>query len=299
MKYCMVMFISFLGLLLHAQEQEVKDLAYLSDIMINATKPAHRVRASKEFLPAFKSLLNEPQAFNLDLSSIEGISEQKAPNGDFRLFTWQIIEGTNDFKYYGFILNNDGTLIELNDNKEDVQDIEYMTLGTDNWYGVLYYEMKAYEYNGDTFYLLFGYDGHSQYDKIKIAEVMQIKDGQPSFGMENFKIPQEGIKDKVKNRILLKYSADSNVGLRFNENLNIIMHDHLITRMGQFPGQGPTAVSDGSYEGYELVDGYWVYNEKVFDFILNDGEAPRPAPVLGKEAQPELKKKKTRPKKSN
>ena len=44
-----------------------------------------------------------------------------------------------------------------------------------------------------------------------------------------------------------------------------------------------TFVPDGSYQGYELKDGFWVNIPKVYDQVLEDGQAPRDFPVLDSE----------------
>ena len=59
-----------------------------------------------------------------------------------------------------------------------------------------------------------------------------------------------------------------------------LKHDHLINRMGRIPGQGETWLSDGSYEGYKWDGSMWVYDEKVFEQITEEGNYPRPVPVL-------------------
>lgn len=275
----MLLGISFIGF---GQSTALDELLYIGDVMINASKPEHRVRAHNEFLPKFKSLLEDKEANNMDLSTLEWVSEHSASNGSFRLFTWQIVAGDDDYRYYGFILKQDGTLYELQDKKSELEDLEYLALSPDEWYGSVYYGMKEYAVDGKIYYMLTGYNGHTQYDKIKTAEVMYFDDdGTPIIGLDCWRFPQEGIRDKIQNRIILTYSADSNVSLRYNDNLDIMMHDHLIRRMGQFAGQGPTNVSDGSYEGYELTNGEWVYNEKIFHHKYNVNEAPRPKPVLG------------------
>ena len=46
--------------------------------------------------------------------------------------------------------------------------------------------------------------------------------------------------------------------------MQLIVHDHLIRRMGRIAGQGPVNLPDGSYEGYMFDNGKWMYKEKLF-----------------------------------
>ncbi|MBT8189180.1 MAG: hypothetical protein KJO29_02030, partial [Bacteroidia bacterium] len=67
--------------------------------------------------------------------------------------------------------------------------------------------------------------------------------------------------------------------LNYNPGLKLIIHDHLIQRIGRIPGQGPVFLPDGTYEGYEFIEGIWMYREKIYDHTYD--AAPRPKPVLG------------------
>lgn len=265
---------------LKSQADKLLDLSFLSDAMINAAKPEHRVAAHDLFYSEFKKSLESEGSWSNSYTELEWISIKQPADKSFRLFTWQIIAAENDYRYFGFLQTQDGMLFELKDDKDNLDDVEYLSLGPEEWYGVLYYEIKEYSVEGINHYLLFGYNGHSKYEKIKIAEVLTFIENRPIFGTESFKIPKEGSRDDVRNRIKLNYSVDGNVTLNYNEGLGIIMHDHLIPRMGQFIGQGETMVPDGSYEGYRLVNGFWVYNEKIFDHIYKN--APVPVPSIKK-----------------
>ena len=69
-----------------------------------------------------------------------------------------------------------------------------------------------------------------------------------------------------KYRLILTYSLDSRVHVAYDEDKNMIVHDHLMPMQGRFDGQGQTAVGDGSFVGYApQEDGLWVYVEKLFN----------------------------------
>jgi len=68
------------------------------------------------------------------------------------------------------------------------------------------------------------------------------------------------------------------MGLNIDESLKAIIFDHLVVMKGQLPGQGLTYVPDGTYEGYKLEKGLWVYVPKMFHGVLD--KAPRPEPKL-------------------
>ena len=139
------------------------------------------------------------------------------------------------------------------------------------------YKVEQIDIPGESYYLLFGFVQKDQYSKIKTLDILHFESGEAKFGKSIFKHPRESAKAIVKNRIFLEYSAEAFVTINYNPSLDLIIFDHLIPRMGRIPGQGPTMVSDGSYEGYYLEGDKWIYKEKIYDLILD--EAPRPKPL--------------------
>ncbi len=139
---------------------------------------------------------------------------------------------------------------------------------------------------GKTDYILFGYRQFAKFDKVKVLDVMSIKEDEVKFGKELFVRKIEGERDEIKTRLLLTYSADASVTLNYNANMGMIVYDNLITRMGRIEGQGPTQLPDGSFVGYKQEIDSWVYVDKIFN--QTSDEAPRPMPVLGSDAKKDI-----------
>ncbi len=291
--------LSLLSLVSISQEDP---LDFYGDVMTNAVEGAHRSYAADLFYKELIDKLNEPNSFSDPMADIEWISKLYAADSTFRVLTYQVKINDNTYESVGFVQRKNGVVIPLINKSSELEDLEYLSLDQDNWLGVLYYNMMEVEIDGKTNYLLFGYDGHSKYDRRKVLEVItEVNDKEVLFGNEIFIIEKEGERPDKKQRILIEYSGDSNVTFNYDDGLDMIVHDHLITRMGLLPGQGATQVSDGSLVGYQFKDdGMWHYVEKIFDYISE--EAPRPVPVFdGKKKDTnimgnEVKKKKKRPK---
>ena len=141
----------------------------------------------------------------------------------------------------------------------------------------MYYSIKKLEENK---YLIFGFNQIDQFKNAKVLDMIHVKDGTVTLGEEIFEDKND--LDTYQNRIILTYSGDASVNLNYNPGLEMIVHDHLIQRMGQLEGQGPTNVPDGSYEGYKLENGKWMYKEKIYDHSYGENNAPRPKPILNK-----------------
>lgn len=253
-----------------------EEMIFYADVMITASEAKHRVFAGEQFLSLFRTFLESSDSQKDSLQELKWVSQLSAANR-FRMFTWQIDEG-NTYPCYGFIQFENGQFIELLDNQDNHPDLEYRTLSPKNWFGHLYYQMMPIQYNMDTLYMLFGYDANSKFNKRKVIEVLQFDENEVVFGKEFFRFPKVDSRDLVKYRVGFEYSADAVMSVHYNPEMDMIVFDHLQQVIGQIPGQGPTMVPDGTYEGLTFDGKYWIYNEKLFHEIME--EAPRPKPIL-------------------
>ena len=277
MRYLTVflIFISFSNI--SAQNDNVtEDLFFYGDVMLNAIEYQNRQKAGDKFYAAFKSYLDEGNAFELTSGDIKTISVLEGEMSEFKLVTWQVRYLENRSRYYGFVLFPDGSYVELNDNTELTNDLAYDVVSLDNWYGALYYGMRKLD---DSRYIVFGYNQIDEFKNAKVLDIIEVKDSNVSFGAEIFE--DKYALDTYQNRIILTYSADASVNLNYNPGLEMIIHDHLIQRMGKLEGQGPVNVPDGTYEGYAFIDDKWRYKEKIYNHSYGINNAPRPKPVLG------------------
>lgn len=255
-------------------------LDFYGDVMVNAVEGKHRAYAADLFYKSLVDELDTPNSFYDPLANIEWISKLYAADSSFRVISYQVKLNDNQYDSYGFIQTKSGSVIKLNNKNNELEDIEYLSLDKDSWFGVLYYNMMEVEIDGKINYLLFGYDGFSKYDRRKVVEVItEVTEDNVVFGNEIFIVEKEGERPDKKQRLMIKFSGDSNVTLNYKTDLEMIVHDHLISRMGTIPGQGATNVSDGSLVGYKQGDdGLWYFVEKIYDFVSE--EAPRPQPVF-------------------
>ena len=256
-------------------ERELKDnLTFYADVMINASEASSRTFAAENFDELFDTYLQQKSIYTDSSDFFKYISILDTPDDKFKLVTW-LIKGDNEsYDFRGFVVRPDGSYIQLVKNDEVSQELEYSSSNHENWYGCLYYKMIP---NKDTDgYVLFGYDPNGRFDNQKIVDHMYVKANSVDFGAEIFE--DKDNLDTYKNRLVLKYSSDASVTVNYNVDMKMIVHDHLSEVMGLQAGQGPTAIPDGTYEGYYFEDGKWKYKEKLFNHVYD--EAPRPQPVF-------------------
>lgn len=255
-------------------------LALLSFLIVNDSLEENRLLAVKKFIPTLVTALKLENSFHYPFERLRSISIQYPADSTFRIFTWQLYVDENDYRYFGAIQMNESPLklFPLRDRSHEVADINKDILTPETWYGSVYYNLKEFDTREGKKYLLFGYDGYSFHTKRKLIDVLSFKDGKPVFGAPVFVSTDPEHPHEPKNRIVLTYSAAASVKLNFDGHLDMIVFDHLISGMSEVPGQGPTNLPDGSYEGYQLKNGHWEYVSKVFHHVYET--APREEPIL-------------------
>ena len=255
-----------------AQENVEGDLLFYGDVMLNAYEGKNRMRAAKEFTTLFDRHLEANPMLDTDADFQKYLSILNLePNR--KLITWHV--NTTDFncEFHGYFLEEGKKPIRLNRTEPLAAEMAFMTSTNDDWYGCRYYNYKQLSENQ---YLIMGMDISSEFDNQKIADILTInEDGTLTLGAPLFEDKESP--GTYVNRIVLSFSSDASVNLNYNQDLDILILDHLEARMGLQAGQGATNIPDGTYEGYKEQDGKWMYVEKIFSHVYE--EAPRPKPT--------------------
>ncbi len=263
-------------------------MAMLSHVVFNDTSSARRFAAVRDLIPTLVRALKEDNSFQYPFNRLQHLSIQYPADSSFRVFTWQLYVDKDTYRYYGAIQMNSPELqlYPLVDRSDEVRDVEGAILSPERWYGSVYYHLESFDTGSGKAYLLFGYDGFEFFRKRKVVDVLTFDaSGKPVFGAPVFvEQGENGEVRSTRERLLLEYSAEASVRLNFDPALDMIVFDHLIYMDGSH-GEGRIGVPDGSYEGYKLEDGRWVYVEKIWNEISE--QPPRPFPVLD-ERSPDL-----------
>ena len=116
-------------------------------------------------------------------------------------------------------------------------------------------------------------------DNEKIIDVLKFeKGGKLRFGAPIFDFGS----DSVRSRLIIEYKEDASVRVNYDAYQKMIVLDHLVPQEGNTSAKD-TYVPDGTYEGFELKKGRWIYVEKVFTFSINHPDnPPMPNPKLDK-----------------
>lgn len=179
-----------------------------------------------------------------------------------RLFTWHVMDDFDHYRYFGFVQvatkKGKSRYFELKDNAKPQRGVMKLDQSKEDWYGKLYYQVLTNEYKRKTYYTLLGMDFNNGRSTIKSVEVMAIQRNAPFFARSLF----FNGRDKV-DRLVLEYSDQVAISVRYNQGADMIIFDHLVPfhpiYENNFEFYGP----DGSYDGLEFSGGLWNYRDDI------------------------------------
>lgn len=243
---------------------------------------ASRMRADSLFTRALVRTLQVKNSFYYPFDSVMGIGKVYAPDSTFRIFSWSISFDDYYARQRAAIQfkTPDGSLklIPLRDYSEFTEKPVDSVRSKNNWIGAVYYNIIKTEYNGKPYYTLFGFDDYSVRSNKKWIEVLSFDErGQPQFGTD-FTFDKDSVKRAPQKRFYIEYKKDASTFVNYDPDLKLIIFDHLISESDE-PDKPYTFIPDGDSEGFAWKGGKWVHIDKVFDYKLEDGQAPVPDPV--------------------
>ncbi|MVN22538.1 hypothetical protein [Mucilaginibacter arboris] len=229
-------------------------LKTLGSTFINNENDLERKNANYQFIRTLVSALKIPGSYNYAFDSLKAVSLLYAPDNQFRLFTWHVMNEDGSFRYYGTIqLNTGGALkmFPLTDFSPFIKNPEDSTFTAQHWLGAQYYKIIK-EGKESPYYVLLGWKGNNVKTTKKVIEVLSFKNNAPVFGLPVFEGNQ-----KTRKRIVFEYSRQASMLLRYVPEKQLIVFDHLAPpdpkTKADFSFYGP----DLTYDGYQLKNGKW------------------------------------------
>jgi hypothetical protein len=267
---------------LNTLKRKEDSLKALAKAVIVDSLTAGRMRSDSLFVRTLVRTLQVKNSFYYPFDSVLGISKIYAPDSAFRIFSWSI--SFDD--YYARqraaiqLKTADGSLllIPLRDYSEFTNKAVDSVRTKNNWIGAVYYNIIKTEHKGKPYYTLFGFDDYSVRSNKKWIEVLHFDEKrQPVFGAD-FSFAADSVKRPVQKRFYIEYKKEASTFVNWDPDLNLIIVDHLISETDE-PDKPYTFVPDGDSEGFAWKGGQWLHIDKVFDYKLQDGQAPVPDPV--------------------
>jgi hypothetical protein len=263
--------------------QKEDSLKALAKNLIVDSLTARRMRNDSMFVRTLVRSLQVKNSFLFPFDSVQGVSKLYAPDSSFRIFSWSLAFDDYYSRQRAAIQfrTPDGSLklVPLKDVSEFTDKPTDSVRTKDNWIGAVYYNMVKTVHAGKSYYTLFGFDNNSVRSNKKWIEVLHFNEnGQPVFGGPFFTFERDSIKKKPMHRYSIEYKKEASTLVNYVEEEGMILVDHLVADDGQ-EDLPHNLVPDGDSEGFKWLNGKWVHIDKVFNFKLEDGQAPVPDPV--------------------
>ncbi len=240
-----------------------EQVAALSALVRSVTPQAddrQRDSLNDRITAGVRALLGSPGAMQADLSGLP-ISRVDAPDGRFRLLTWNTAYTDGTFAYHGQLLVQEPertVLFELADRSVTLGDVARKKLPPDQWYGALYYAVVRKAEGKRTYYTLLGWKGVSAVETRKVIDVLSFSGAVPVFGAALF---DEGRQRQLRK--VFAYNAQGTMSLKWEESNNAIVLDHLSPLRPELAGRPEFTSPDLSFDAYVWHKGAWRYLRDV------------------------------------
>ena len=280
----------------HIKPKDVEKLSVLEDSMANLAaiavwdttrgKDEIRRNAGEQLNLVFIEALKISGSFAYGFEKLQNVSIQYPTDKSFRIITFQTFINRNEFKYFGYIQYNQTKFkyFVLKDQSASLLTAENEVLNPEKWLGCVYYKLKEFKSQEGMKYLLFGFNAKDDYEKVKLCDVLTLKGNKISFGAPVFVTkPQEFKKQTVTKRLIQIYSSEAAMRFNYDEEMAMIVYDHLMPGVSRNPDIPYVQVPDGTYEAFVFKKGLWEYIEQLPNTPMS--EAPREMPILEKKAK--------------
>lgn len=278
---------SCLGLLsISASAQEVSPLQIImaeGRKILEHPEYHERVAANEKFTSSLVSYISESAGFNDPLSGVSNMLRLELGD-EIRLFTWQMPDTLYNYTRFGLVgvMKDDSVIITELKEVPDIENMQFKKLRAEQWYGAIYYTAIPESKKNPKFFTLLGFAPGKEVNE-KFIEVLEIdKKGRPVFGAKVFHIDE--FMDKTLNqppmRLILKYSGDYAASVRWLQDEELIVMDHLappdVKLKGVYRMYGP----DMSYDALRWDKKWWYLDEEVkFDSNQNIEIRPPDKPL--------------------
>ena len=226
---------------------------------IMAEDPFKRIEKANSFYSEFTGMLDTIVVKDQSFACLENIGFIVSPDERITVITWNIPAAYNENLYYGVIQyysrhEKKYQLARLNDSIAKGQ-----TKQKAKWSGALYYEIVETKHAGQRYYTLLGFDLHNPLSNKKLIDIVSIDDFDELYFCENLLVYQ----DKPQSRISFEYNEKAIMSLQYNEEMKMIVFDHLSPSRPSLEGQHEFYGPDFTYDGFKWEKGVWVHYSNI------------------------------------
>lgn len=240
-------------------QKEEKVMQSLYDSLANAENDDIKEDLNQTIIQKWDTILKDPASFAYPFDSLDKAGILTSPDERIRIYNWNLPHEAGTHTFFCFLQykpekRSDSTLLfQLFDHSSDIKNPQEAILTSNKWYGALYYRIIPIETRFDeTYYTLLGYDPHDYLTNKKVIDVLRFRDNKPIFGASIFKNQRE-----ITNRIIFEYGEFASMMLKYDEDKEMIVYDHLSPSKPIYEGQREFYGPDFSYDGLKYENGVW------------------------------------------
>lgn len=290
MRYvCLVIFLSFFQFSFAKKkeitfkfEYKVDTLIMLSDSLLNSPTALGKIDANRNYKRILRSILNDSLSIIYNFNRLQNLSVVSAPNNEFRIYTWTMRLGRDEYNYFGFtqyqrvrkksfispkIIEN--YVYALENKSASIGDDELAELDSSNWWGCIYYNIIPSPKKSDKTFLLIGWDGFGYSSTKKIIETVKFSNkGVVTFGHKIIRYDlthgtKSAPKYQTKSRIIFEYNGTVSITCNYNYNIEMIVFDHLAPSNPGLVGNYRFYTPDFTYDALSYEKKKWVYKKDI------------------------------------
>ncbi len=233
-----------------------QEISVLFDSLIKSGGDKVKMEVSQKIVSLFDRILLVDSSFYYPFDSLNNMGKVYSSDNLIRVYSWNIPLKNGMHKYVGYVQylnkNTDSVHLIFLNNPSGVPPENDRDYDSANWYGALYYKILANECEGKVSYTLLGFRFNNFQTNTKIIEVMNVLEDEVRFGAPVFNLGK-----LIKNRIIFEYSARVAMMLRYDDELKMIVFDHLSPTEPQYEGEYQFYGPDFSYDGLKSTSCYW------------------------------------------
>jgi len=248
-------------------------LNYWGNKIVDNTEDFVKYNANEHFTEILLNSINQKNSINYEYDSLKTAFNYISPDKKFRIFNWTLPKKDGTFEYFGIIQSyNKKTkkydIYQLKDKSAEITFPENAMLGSEKWYGALYYKAIYKKWKGKKYYTFLAWDGNNNVSRKKIIEVLTLDEtGKPIFGAPVFKF-----ENKIYKRIIFEFKATSILTLRYEKQFAkkgkdkkwMIIYDRLIPEESNLKGFYQFYIPDKTtMDAFYFSKGKWVQVKNI------------------------------------
>ena len=224
---------------------------------------AERLAINDSIQVIVESYASSDTVFNHRFQNLRYLGQVTSPDSLLKILTWNLILEDGDNRYFCYLIRRPhktvpAKIFKLTGIYREEPVRSDTIYSPSDWYGALYYDIKPFQLNDQTNYVILGIDYGNSFITRKIIDVLWFNSkDEIFFGMKCFNDGKE-----IKFRAVFEFASTAVMSLRFNTDSSIVF-DHLAPFSQEYKDNHQFYGPDFSFDSYDLENGLWRFKTNV------------------------------------